>query len=153
MVLLTGENLLPKLRSHEEVFGDQLSELLVFMPEEIGYSKALNPEQYTDEYYNSLKQEWLKTLRKLKNERERVSVKLGFFTEPPYFGASYLNWRRTEGRIHISPYVWGTGTSINPAFDVEWVGKNMPPVYKSYVEGLKALNISTKNELDTPTSD
>lgn len=148
LILLTGENLIERLESGEPVFGKQLAELIVLMPARLDGSKTLDPEVYNEKSLSEFKQRWLNALRELRKKYPKSSIKLGYFTEPPYFGASFLDWRQEGGQIHISPYVWGTQTSANPSFDVRWVGKAKPPVYKAYIEGLRTLNNSTSNVLE-----
>ncbi len=62
-------------------------------------------------------------------------------------GASFIDWERPGGKIHVSPYVWNVAAPNCPGYDIYWVGKKPWAIYETYVEGLQYLYQSTENEL------
>jgi len=83
----------------------------------------------------------------LKTQFPNADFKLGLFKEPPYFGASFIDWERPNGKIHVSPYVWNIAAPNCPGYDLLWVGKKPSAIYETYVEGLQYLHRNTENEL------
>ncbi len=60
------------------------------------------------------------------------------FDEPLYF-ASYWDWTSPGGRIHVSPYIWGSDIKKCPGFDFIWKTKEPTVQYKAYMKGLENL--------------
>ncbi len=65
----------------------------------------------------------------------------------PYYFASYWDWDRPEGRIHVSPYIWGVDVRTCPAFDFTWLTKKPTRSYDAYVAGLNTL-LSKATDID-----
>jgi hypothetical protein len=56
----------------------------------------------------------------------------------PHFFASYWDWDQPNGRVHVSPYVWGLDVGKCPGIDFVR-GVDPPDRYRAYVDGLAAL--------------
>jgi hypothetical protein len=67
--------------------------------------------------------------------------------EVPYYFASYWDVDREDGRIHVSPYVWGQDIARCPAVDYVR-GRAPSPAYLQYARGLEALR-NTSRVLDS----
>jgi hypothetical protein len=90
---------------------------------------------------------WAIYLKRLMRERPLVDIKLGIFSAPLYFGASFLNWDLPKGRIHVSPCVWGKHSTQWPGYELEWLGRRPSEVYETYLSALHFLNTHTHNRL------
>jgi hypothetical protein len=90
---------------------------------------------------------WRDFFATVKRQFTNADFKLGLFKEPPYFGASFIDWERPGGKIHVSPYVWNVAAPNCPGYDIYWVGKKPSSIYETYVEGLQYLHQSTENEI------
>jgi len=59
--------------------------------------------------------------------------------ERPFYFASYWDWDRIGGRIHVSPYIWGADVGTCPGLDYAWITEEPTPAYQAYREGLRSL--------------
>jgi class 3 adenylate cyclase len=151
LVQLTGERLLPKLKEGIPPLTQDLRRFWVFMPDPKAYEHLMVPtELATPEQVHLWVEEWRAFLIGLREKQRAADIKLGLFAEPPYFGASFLNWEQTGGVIHVSPYVWGLPTPKSPGYDLKWIGQDRSTVYEAYVRGLEYLNARTKNAIYEP---
>lgn len=145
-IQLTGDRILKALKSGEVQLYRDLKQLLVFMPDPEIYGTMDLPAHYSVHDYTEIcVREWKEYLTTLKQKNSFRIVKLGLFKEPPYFGASFIDWQKPHGQIHISPYVWSIKSEDCPGYDLEWLGPQSPPVYQKYVTGLDSLNARTYN--------
>ena len=146
LVQLTGDRFLEEFSAGHIKLSSDLRCLLVFMPSVEAYSSLHIPTPYPIvEYVNECIQKWLGFLTRIKDQYQNATLKLGLFEEPPYFGASFLNWKRKGGRIHVSPYIWGISAPSCPGYELEWVDEHASPVYTAYVKGLEYLDSHTTN--------
>ncbi len=148
LIQLTGERFIDKYNSGEISFSEHLNRFWVFMPNPEVYSGYhLTNSQATVELVSDCIEKWKVLFNKLKIQFQRADLKLGLFKEPPYFGASFMNWERPDGRIHISPYIWNVAAPSCPGYDLSWIGKKPSSIYETYVQGLQFLERKTDNEL------
>ncbi|KAF0180902.1 MAG: putative adenylate/guanylate cyclase [Limisphaerales bacterium] len=153
LIQLTGERLLPKLQNGEVNFSNDLKRLWVFMPApDLAQNLWLPQSQITDtpitpELVGFQTEAWANYLDLFRRERPGVEIKLGVFSSPLYFGASFLDWDRPKGWIHVSPCVWGKHSTEWPGYDLEWLGSKPSEVYETYVAGLNHLNSMTSNHI------
>lgn len=151
LIQLTGERLLPDLQSGQVKFSDNLKKLWVFMPSTDFAQNLCIPQSHltstpiTPELVSLQTEKWAEYLGQLRRERPEVEVKLGVFSAPLYFGASFLDWERPKGRIHVSPGVWGKHSTQWPGYDLEWLGSRPSEVYEAYVSALGYLHAHTEN--------
>lgn len=136
-IQLTGQRFLEKAMAGEVRFSDTLDRFWVFMPDPdtLGGAETLVNVEVLKQSLTG----WKDLLSKLKQEHPRARIRLGMFREPPYFGASFINWRKPGGFIHVSPYIWGVQVQDCPGYDLEWVGIEPLVVYERYVAGLDYL--------------
>ena len=147
-IQLTGDRFISNVEEGKIVFSEQLKRFWVFMPAPDVYANLhLTKPQSTPQLVKDCAQKWLELLSQLKTQFPNADFKLGLFKEPPYFGASFIDWERPDGKIHVSPYVWNIAAPNCPGYDLLWVGKKPSAVYETYVEGLQYLHQSTENEL------
>ncbi|MEW6236232.1 MAG: adenylate/guanylate cyclase domain-containing protein [Candidatus Omnitrophota bacterium] len=147
-IQLTGDRFISKFNEGEIEFSKQLKRFWVFMPAPDVYANLhLTKPQATPQLVKDCVQKWKDLFAKLKTQFTDADFKLGLFKEPPYFGASYIDWERPDGKIHISPYVWNVAAPNCPGYDIYWIGKKPSAIYETYVEGLQYLYQSTENEL------
>ena len=90
---------------------------------------------------------WKELFAELKTQFQEADLKLGLFKEPPYFGASFIDWERPDGKIHVSPYIWNVAAPNCPGYDLAWIGKQPSPIYETYDAGLQYLQSHTINDL------
>lgn len=157
LVQLTGERLLPKLLETDPKkkisFHPNLKKLWVFMPSPEAVpnlaipQSQLSPAFITPELISLQTEKWTEYLVQFQRDHPTVDVKLGIFSFPLYFGASYLNWDRPGGRIHISPCVWGKHSTLWPGYDLEWLGEDPGEVYETYISAIDYLHANTANQL------
>lgn len=148
LIQLTGDRLLEQLEAGKISFSETLKQLIILMPNPKTYaSLGLKAPHASTEFLTECVERWKCFLIKLKTTDSSINIKLGLYTEPPYYGASLLNWEEPGGRVHVSPYVWGLKAKDCPGFDVEWIGRKRPPIYERYVKGLQYLDANTPNEL------
>lgn len=147
-IQITGDRFLAKLKEGAVKLSPQLSRFWVFMPDPKSYgSLTLSTAQKAAAAVSECGEAWKDTLKGLKSTHPRTDLKLGFFHEPPYLGASYVDWERPGGVIHVSPYVWGIEAPYCPGYDMRWVSRRPSRVYETYVKGLRHLNATTENAL------
>lgn len=147
-IQLTGDRFISKVNSGEIVFSKQLKRFWVFMPDPEVYDKlTLTELQTAPQLVKEFVEKWRDLFSSLKAQFLGADFKLGLFKEPPYFGASYIDWDRPNGKIHVSPYVWNVAAHNCPGYDLSWAGENPSKIYETYVDGLQYLNRTTNNEL------
>ncbi len=148
LVQLTGERFISNFNGGSIEFSDQLRRFWVFMPSPDVYEGLhLTAPQAAPQVVRDCVQGWMALFGKLRTRLPNADFKLGLFKEPPYFGGSYIDWDRPNGRIHVSPYVWNVAAPNCPGYDLSWIGKKPSVIYERYVEGLQYLYQSTDNEL------
>ncbi len=147
-VQLTGDRFLANFKAGKIKFSNALKRFWVFMPDPGVYANLrLTQPQATAELVKECVQRWKDLFTALKTQSQTADFKLGLFKEPPYFGASFIDWERPEGKIHVSPYIWNVAAPKCPGYDMFWVGNKPSTIYETYVEGLQYLHRSTDNEL------
>lgn len=113
----------------------------VFMPHPDTYrGLQLGATYAIPESVEKMANRWRQFLTTLGQRLPRVETKLGLFHQPPFLGASFLDWDRPGGRIHVSPYVWGVPAQECPGYDLEWLGRRPSAIYETYVRGLEYLS-------------
>lgn len=139
-IQLTGENFLEGCRKDEIEFSDELRKFHVFMPDPEVYGKmTLDKGRSAAEKVRESIEGWKELFDSLAKSYPRAELKLGLFAQPPYLGASFIDWKESGGFVHVSPYIWGKDPKECPGYDIEWVGNRPPSIYKAYVEGLEFL--------------
>jgi len=147
-VQLTGDRFLESLGDGKVAFSPIMNRFWVFMPDPEWYSALkLTAANKDASFVRKCIENWKKTLHDLKSSIPSADVKLGLFQEPPYLGASFVDWERPGGIIHVSPYVWNIKAPFCPGYDMSWIGRRPSPVYETYVRGLNYLNANTENLL------
>ena len=147
-VQLTGDRFISKLEDGKIELSQELKRFWVFMPDPDVYEHFnLTQSKATSQFVKDCVKKWQELLSKLQEQFPNADLKLGLFKEPPYFGASFIDWERQKGKIHVSPYVWSIPAPKCPGYDLEWIGKEPSSVYETYVDGLLYLHRSTENEL------
>jgi class 3 adenylate cyclase len=150
-IQLTGERFLSAFNDGKIGFSECLKRFWVFMPDPVVYANLhLTKLQAEPGLLKECVNDWRKLFAKLKAQFPESDFKLGLFREPPYFGASFTDWERPGGKIHVSPYIWNVAAPNCPGYDVLWIGKTPSSVYEAYVVGLQYLYRSTENELTRP---
>ena len=146
LIQLTGDRILEALKSGKVQLSSKLKQLLVFMPDPGIYGAMKLPAHYSiQDYTENCIRGWKEYLTTLKLQNSFCIVKLGLFEEPPYFGASFVDWQKPHGKIHVSPYVWSTTSADCPGYELEWLGPQPSPAYQKYVIGLDSLNAHSSN--------
>ncbi len=84
------------------------------------------------------KEDSIAALTQLAKEHADLSLRVFEFEHPFYF-ASYWDWDRPGGRIHVSPYVFGQAIGKCPGVDYLWQGRLKTPAFEYYVRGLEFL--------------
>ncbi|MBM3240384.1 hypothetical protein FJZ31_29225 [Candidatus Poribacteria bacterium] len=147
-IQLTGDRFISNFNDGKIQFSKQLKRFWVFMPSpEIYANLHLTEPQATPQLVKECVHKWQDLFATLKTQFPNADFKLGLFKEPPYFGASFIDWERPGGKIHVSPYVWNVAAPNCPGYDMYWVGQKPSAIYETYVEGLQYLHRSTENEL------
>jgi len=83
------------------------------------------------------KQEAIKNLHKVLNGHVQHLDFMEY--DRPFYFASYWDWDKPGGRIHVSPYIWGADVRVCPALDYTWVTQEPTQQYQAYREGLVQL--------------
>ena len=149
LIQLTGNRLLASLTETHLRFSEKLDRLWIFMPDPEFYQRLPHSEAHpSTELVVEWTARWKEQLLHLRTMYSGADIRLGLVKEPPFLGASYLNWDRPGGRIHVSAYVWGVPPPKCPGFELEWLTKNPSPTYETYVKGLDYLHATTRNALD-----
>lgn len=147
-IQLTGDRFISSFNDGNIKFSEKLKRFWVFMPDpEIYASLHLTEPQATPQLVKDCFLKWKEFFATLKTKFPNADFKLGLFKEPPYFGASFIDWERPGGKIHVSSYVWNVAAPNCPGYDMPWVGKKPSAIYETYVEGLQYLHRITGNEL------
>jgi len=147
-IQLTGDRFLDKYNKGEIKFSTDINRLWVFMPNPDTYgSLNLTAPHASKKYLEECVKNWKKAFLKIKKDTPKAELKLGLFEEPPFFGASFIDWDRPDGMIHVSPYVWNITAPECPGYDLQWIGKKPTKIYETYVKGLQYLNAQTLNSL------
>ena len=147
-IQLTGDRFISNLEDGKIEFSKKLKRFWVFMPApDVYVNLHLTKPQATSQLVKDCVQKWQDLLSKLKTQFPNADLKLGLFKEPPYFGASFIDWESPNGKIHVSPYIWNIAAPNCPGYDLHWVSKKPSAIYETYVEGLQYLHRNTKNEL------
>ena len=90
--------------------------------------------------HDVLKADKAKAILDLKDKLAKRTKQLEFFEyDRPLYFASYWDWDKPGGRIHVSPYIWGADIRVCPALDYSWITSHPTPEYQAYVEGLRCL--------------
>lgn len=148
LIQITGDRLLEKLVSGEITFSPELEKLWVFMPHVETYSSFHRYSSMANErLLNDSIISWKSYLTNLAEDHQNANIKLGLFRDPPFIGASFLDWDRPKGKIHVSPYVWNVEAPRCPGYDLEWIGSRPSNIYETYLQGLDYLNTNTSNKL------
>lgn len=139
LIQLTGANLLNELEKDDFYFSKEIRRLFILMPSSKSTIFSDPDKSKLKGKQKNLIERWSKVVDKLRVNYISLNVELILFDEPPYYGASYINWSKVGGSIHVSPYIWGVKATECPGFDMVWNGSDEPEVYKKYVEGLDYL--------------
>lgn len=153
-IQLNGSRLLSALNKKNILLDNQkLKRLWVCMPNPDSpiikkgyYEKIINQNQDLD--FKKIIEEWKTYLLFLKKSKSDLDVKLFMFDDIEYFGASFINWNKKNGKIHVSPYIWDTNATECPGFDLEWKANEPSDVYRRYQDGLNYLYQKSQNILD-----
>jgi hypothetical protein len=145
-IQLTGERFIDKESQGLIQFSDQLKRFWVFMPDPDALPQSQKPLP-SPEYLRECVEKWRALFTKLATRFPNADFKLGLFKEPPFLGASFLDWDRPDGQIHVSPYVWDVPTQECPGYDLQWQGKKPSAIYETYIAGLGYLHRHTENAL------
>lgn len=149
-VQLTGDRFIASYNAGQISFSDQLKSFWVFMPLPESYGAlTLASQQASADLVRKCVQDWKLLFADLRSKHPNTEIKLGLFKEPPYFGGSFIDWKRPGGRIHVSPYIWNVAAPKCPGYDIDWIGTRPSAVYETYVNGLDYLHQSTSNALDS----
>lgn len=149
LIQLTGSRLIGAISSGAVVLSESLRSLKVFMPSIGAFSTVDDDFGLYTARLDEATRAWKSLLTGLRATRPRLLVKLGLFTKPPYFGASFLDWDRPGGTIHVSPYIWNVDAGRCPGYDLAWLGKRPTQIYEAYVDGLRYLELTTPNALES----
>lgn len=145
-IQLTGDRFVDNFNNGCITFSQNLKRFWVFMPDPGVYKHLhLHSIYATAEYVNECIEKWKGLMAQLKEKNTNADLKLGLFKEPPFFGASFIDWDRPGGKVHISPYIWNVAAQRCPGYDLEWIGSKPSNIYEHYVEGLQYLNSQTVN--------
>ncbi len=154
LVQLTGERLLNAFYSKQLNLSPDIKRFWVFVPDPEWYPPSyLGHGRPTKSELQGYVEQWKELLKNIKGEHKFADLKLGLFKHPPFIGASYFDWETPEegnqagGKIHVSPYIWGVHSAECPGYELEWIGREQHPVYRTYVDGLNYLNANTPNAL------
>lgn len=147
-IQLTGDRFVDSYFDGKIQLADELERFWVFMPEPNSYSELNLPESLAkSELVENCVEKWKEMFRDLSIKYPKADLKLGLFSEPPFFGGSFLDWDRPKGRIHVSPYIWSVPALDCPGYDLEWLGASPSIVYDRYIQGLNYLNGITSNSI------
>ena len=145
-IQLTGDRLLTAFKEQKIKLSQQLKRLWALMPDPEVYSQLhLSPPHASTEYVAECVAQWRAFLGTLRTGHPNADLKLGLFREPPYLGASFIDWERPGGTVHVSPYVWSVPAPECPGYDLQWLGEKPPSIYEVYVQGLRYLHSRTTN--------
>jgi hypothetical protein len=147
-IQLTGDRFLLSFNAGKIEFSKTLERFWVFMPSPETYlGFQLTAPQATPDSVAACVKKWDEFFSKLREQFPNADFKLGLFKEPPYIGASFIDWDYPHGKVHVSPYIWDVAAPDCPGFDVQWIGNTPSEIYKRYVTGLRYLDKATTNAL------
>lgn len=148
-IQLTGERFLDSYDLGEIRFGTDFRSLSVYMPDPEVYGEMkLDDGRDAADLVKECIERWKVLFGVLSKEYGHATLKLGMFEQIPYLGASFLDWKEPEGKIHVSAYIWGAEAKDCPGYDIKWIGQNQPSIYEAYVRGLDYLDRNTINILE-----
>ena len=140
LIQLTGSRLLQKLDSLEIKLSSELEKLWILMPSKDSYGEQYYKKNIVGKLdIKTQIENWKKYLLDYSKNNSHVDVRLITFFDPAFIGASYLNWTKPGGRIHVSPYIWGVKATECPGYNLDWICDRMPEIYNKYVIGLSYL--------------
>ncbi len=140
LIQLTGSRLLEKIVSKEIKLSSELEKMWIFMPSKDSYGENYYRQNIVGKLdIESQIQNWKNFLSDYSKNNSYIDIRLITFNDPAFLGASFINWTKPGGRIHISPYIWGVKANESPGYDIEWICDNMPEIYSKYVTGLNYL--------------
>lgn len=148
LIQLTGDRFIDNFNEGKIEFSTKLKRFWLFMPEPDTYSTLhLSKSQPTPQQIADYVQKWREFFAVLASKFPDIDLKLGLFKDSPCLAASFLDWDRPKGKIHVSPYVWDVPAPRCPGYDLQWLGATPSEIYETYVTGLDYLHRTTKNEL------
>jgi len=117
--------MIPKLKEKKVAFAEIIERLRIFMPDLEFYKGLQHSDAHpSPAFVHECVLQWKEQLSQLRQKRPTADIKLGLFKGPAFLGASFLDWERPGGRIHVSAYVWNIPTPKCPGYDLEWLTKN-----------------------------
>ncbi|MBI4702338.1 MAG: hypothetical protein HY744_14540 [Deltaproteobacteria bacterium] len=129
LVQLTGKHALPRLQEDPCALSPDLHTLRVFMPHPAALAAWGTPMPARADHEKYL-DAWRELLGKLRRDRPSIDIRLGLFSEPPYFGGSFLDWDLPNGHIHVSPYLCACGAcqprTVRASTSSGWVAVPRP---------------------------
>lgn len=141
-VQVTGGTMLPLLQPEE--LRAELTHLWVFMPSAQALaSVAARVPLQAPESQDATIAAWEELLKTVHHRHPKADVHLGIMDATPGFGASMLDWDGPDGRLHISPLVWGTPLAETPGYDIRWNQNRRPTVAAPYINMLRQLRHET----------
>lgn len=145
LVQETGKRLLAAMKAGKVRLSKDLEELTVLMPSS---QHCLTPSGRKDTAsavkYKAAIRAWRQYAKQLKRKFPRAQIEIRRFDAPLTLGASYIDWDRTGGQIHVSTLIWGIPPEQCPGFDIHWIGREQSPIYKTYAQGLAELRQQSK---------
>ncbi|MBF0153120.1 MAG: adenylate/guanylate cyclase domain-containing protein [Magnetococcales bacterium] len=140
LIQLTGCRMIGRLENQGTRLPDGLRKLWVLMPhaDQVAHFQGEEAKRRVDKLPEHIDR-WRTWLAQWQENHPDCDVRLKLFKNPPYFGASLIDWDQPGGVIHVSPYVWGMAANKCPGYDLEWAGKFSSSTYQAYVEGLRNL--------------
>lgn len=139
LVQLAGERLFEKLTEKQLVFNDKLEQFWVLVPSIEAYESLQLDGLLSINDFNEQIDAWKQWMTKFKEAYPDAEVSLYEYDTAPHFGGSFFDWHIKGGKIHISPYVWGTKPNQCPGIDMKWLGDKVPETFNAYVKGMKCL--------------
>ncbi len=91
---------------------------------------------------------WKSYLLDLKEAKPSLDVRLLLFDDVAFLKASFIDWTKKDGKIHVSPYIWHTTVKKCPGLELEWKANEPSEVYRRYQDGLNYLVNHNENVLD-----
>lgn len=144
LIQLTGENLLPKLEGGKLTLSESLERFWVLMPDPDGWNCHSKPPLPDIDTLKTHVERWKNFLIEQKKKLPKADIRLYLFKDEPFLGASFIDWEKAQGKIHIGPYIWGIPAKDSPGFDLEWENCHRPEVATSYIQAMHNLMDSGK---------
>jgi hypothetical protein len=140
LVQINGERLLSRLEAGDVVLNPKIERLWVFMPDiSIADDTNFGNIVVGERDIGMMVARWKRFLEEVRKQRRLADVRLILVGQPSYFGAAFIDWTSSGGRIHVSPYIWNLPATSCPGYELDWIGSEMPSVYKAYVSGIEYL--------------